>query len=141
MQTAAELLKGLIDDAQYQFSKLFEGLTDEHVDAKPLASMWSIREMVEHLCEVYVATYETTEGKEHAWGSYAAPDKAWQPLTDEFWRLREAASEAVLATEDPKVLSAGSMFLVSHDCYHVGQMAATRIAISTEWDPYSIYNF
>ena len=139
--TAQELLKAEIGEADYQLKKVFEGLSEADVDAKPLPTMMSIREMVEHLMECCVATTASVAGKEHPWGSYSAPDKAWDAMTTEFWRLRAAATDKVLTSEDPKAITSGAAFLVAHDNYHVGQMAAIRIALDSAWDPYSIYNF
>ena len=136
--TATDLLKTQIDDAAYQLGKALEGMTDEQMDAKPLPTMMSAREQADHLCECYIACAKMVAGQEHEWGSYSAPDKTWAALISEMWSLRSAAERAVLAGDD-KALGLGSSFLASHDTYHVGQLAALRIAVDPAWDPYSIY--
>ncbi len=139
--TAKELLKHEIGEVDYQLNKLFEGLTEDDLKAKPLPTMMSIREQVEHLTECYVATVASVEGTEHAWGTYTAPDPAWEAMKSELFRLGAMASDKILASEEPKAIASGAMFLVAHANYHVGQMAAIRIALDSTWDPYSIYNF
>jgi DinB family protein len=137
--TAQELLKIQIDDAQFQLSKVLDGIPEAELDAKPLPTMMSAREMAEHLVEVYIAAGEQAAGQSHEWGSFKAADTSWGPLTAELWKEREAAAAAILASSDPAVLGAGAAFLASHDSYHVGQLCALRLALNPDWNPYSIY--
>jgi len=136
--TALDLLTAQIDEAGYQLGKAFDGFTDEWLDAKPIASMMSAREQAEHLCECYVAAAKLVDGVKHDWGTYAAPDRAWDALRQEMLILRDHATRKVLAGS-AEAFGQGAEFLVAHDCYHVGQLSAIRIAVDPAWDPYSIY--
>jgi len=139
--TAAELLKSQIDESEFQLRKIFEGMTDEQLDAKPIPTMGSAREQAAHLVEVYVATVKMVNGQEHEWGSVVPDDMSWPALMDDMFAKRAEATVAVLASEDPKALGTGAAFLGTHDSYHVGQIAAIRISTDPEWNPYSIYRF
>ena len=98
--TAQELLKIEMNEAEYQLGKVLEGLDEDRADAKPLATVMSPREQVEHLSEVYVAAAEQAAGQAHDWGSYSVPDRCWRPMLDEMWKLRASAAEAILAGDD-----------------------------------------
>ncbi len=138
--TAKELLEKQVSDVSYQLDKVLEGLTEEQLDYKVVPSAFSIREQVEHLCEVYTAVDALSKGQDHPWGEYSVEDKSWSNLTTLMFSLRAAAIALVTADERDETLLRGSAFIVGHDNYHVGQICTSRIAQDPTWNPYSIYN-
>jgi hypothetical protein len=137
--TANELLKYQLEDVSFQLEKIMEGVNESDVDFKIAPTAMSIREQVEHLCEVYTAVEEESRGVEHAWGEFNIEDKSWSNLTSMFSSLRSKAIEVVSGAEDEKTLIGASGFMVGHEYYHIGQLATLRIATDSGWDPYSIY--
>ncbi|AIE87212.1 DinB family protein [Fimbriimonas ginsengisoli] len=137
--TAEELVQSRIDEAGFQLAKAFEGATEEQLNDKPVSSMMSIREQAEHLCECYVAAEKLSRGESHDWGSYAAPSGSWEDLAAQFWALRDKAAKALITADTDTTLAEACAFLVEHDAYHVGQIAAIRIAQNAGWNAYSIY--
>ena len=137
--TAIELLTYQLDDVGFQISKVLEGVKESDLDFKPVPTAMSIREQIEHLCEVYTAVEEESRGVEHAWGQFSVADKSWGNLTVVFASLRAKAVEVVSVPKDEKAYIAASGFMVGHEYYHIGQLASLRIATDPSWDPYSIY--
>jgi uncharacterized damage-inducible protein DinB len=137
--TASDLVRGQIDNAAFQLSKTLEGVSEDQLDTKPTSSMMSIREQAAHLCEVYTAAGKIAIGESHAWGTYQPPASSWSELTDLLWSLRTKATDALLAADTDEALREASSYIVEHDNYHIGQLAATRIVVDPSWDPYSLY--
>ncbi|MDR3692396.1 MAG: DinB family protein [Fimbriimonas sp.] len=138
--TARALLDKQIDDVTYQLTMVLEGVDEAHLDHKVVPTAMSIREQVEHLCEVYTALEEMSRGVSHEWGTYKVEDTSWPSLTALFKDLRAKAIVIVQTSDDEKTIMEGSGFIVNHDAYHVGQIALIRIAVDPSWNPYSIYN-
>jgi len=136
--TDKELLSQQIDDAGYQLEKVFEGIEDASLDFRLTEHAMTPRELLSHLSECYVATVAAAEGKEHAWGTYTAPDTSWPAIWNNTKDLRAKATTAALGAEDFAMKASGLM--VGHDYYHVGQMCAIRLVKDPSWDAYSIYN-
>lgn len=99
----------------------------------------SIRELVEHLCEVYTAVEEQSRGVHHNWGGYSLEDKSWENLTATFTDLRSKAIEIVSTAESEKDFFTATDFMVGHEYYHIGQLASIRLATDPTWDPFCIY--
>ena len=124
----------------YQLDKVLTGVSDADLDFKIAPTAMSIREIVEHLCEVYTAVETMSKGGEHAWGTFSIEDKSWANLTAQYKSLRAKALAIAHAASDDKAINSASDFLVGHDYYHIGQLASLRLATDSTWDPYSIYN-
>ena len=137
--TANELLKFQLDDVTYQLEKVLGGVQESTIDFKVAPTALSIREQVEHLCEVYTAVEEGSRGVDHAWGEFSIEDKSWSNLTTQFNTLRAQAIGIVADAEDTSTITQSSGFMVGHEYYHIGQLATLRIATDPAWDPYSIY--
>ena len=136
--TEKELLRHQIDDAGFQLDKVFESIEEASLDFRLTEHAMTPREILAHLCECYVATSVGTEGKEHEWGTYTAPDTTWPALFNNMKELRATAAEAALATPDYETKT--SAFMIAHDFYHVGQMCMVRLVRDPSWNAYSIYN-
>lgn len=137
--TAKELLNKQLEDVSFQIEKVLVGVKESDLDYKVAPTTMSIREIVEHLCEVYLAVEEESKGGSHEWGSFSIADKSWSNLTSEFSAGRAKAVGIVLAGDDDKSLLSGTGYIVAHDCYHLGQLVTLRLATDPSWDAYSIY--
>ncbi|HEY3781816.1 MAG TPA: hypothetical protein VGL56_12085 [Fimbriimonadaceae bacterium] len=137
--TAQELLAFEIENIGGQLRGAFAGLPDSLQDDKVCEGGMSPREMLEHLSEAYEATIASSKGEEYEWGTFTVDDKSWDNLISVFWDRREKATEAVLVDDETK-LKAGFDYIVAHDAYHVGQLAALRVGKEPGWDFYSIYS-
>jgi len=138
--TANELLNSQLQDATFQLEKVLEGVEEKDLDFKLASTSMSIRELVEHLCEVYTAVEVESKGETHSWGSFSIEDKSWANLTDQFKSLRSTALTIASGASDDNAILSASAFIVAHDFYHVGQLASIRMATDPTWDAYSIYN-
>lgn len=138
--TAKELLRYQLDDALYQLEKVLEGLDGSHVDGKPIATAMSLRETVVHLAEAYTAAKKQSVGEKHSWGTFTLPSDNWHELVERFFALRAEAVEAALGMEDEDAgVKEAHSFILAHDYYHVGQIAAIRLSMNREFDTYAIY--
>jgi hypothetical protein len=77
-------------------------------------------------------------GGKHSWGTYQAPALPMGALIESFNALRGQAIEAGMSVFDSDISHLND-YLVLHEVYHVGQMAAVRQALNDGWDTYSIY--
>ncbi len=136
--TARELIEKQLDESGYQFNACLMGLTDEDFEAKPIAVMMSLKEILEHCMEACQAVITGVEGGKHSWGTFQAPALPMQQQIEHFNILRGHAISAGLSKidEDAQWLND---YLVLHEVYHVGQMVAIRLAIDANWDFFSIY--
>lgn len=132
-------LKYQLDDSGHQIKKVLEGLDGDQWDAKEREDLMSPRDVVGHLTECYIAADKSLNGQEHEWGSYIPADDEPERLFETMMAERNKASEAILAKPDEKAVKAATAYIILHDAYHVGQLAALRIKITPDWDVYSIY--
>ncbi|MBI5705834.1 MAG: hypothetical protein HZC36_02470 [Armatimonadetes bacterium] len=132
-------LRYSLDTSGTQLTKVYEGLSEDLMDAHLDPSAMSPREILEHLCECYVAYSAYAQGEKHDWGSYAAEDKGTGPLMSKCLELRASAIEKGLASESEGIRNASMDFIALHDCYHVGQVASLRIAKEPDWNSHSLY--
>lgn len=137
---APEFIISALASSGNQVRKVLEGISGDQWDARLVPSTMSPRETVEHLAMCYEAfKTEATGGK---WDWTAPFDLGITDpgaLVSKMLALRDEAVELAKASDDPKVYEHVLDFLLSHDSYHVGQMAALRIAQDPSWPPYSIY--
>jgi uncharacterized damage-inducible protein DinB len=138
--TAAELLSHQLDDLGKQLTAVLAGLSPDQQDHKLHENGFSPRETLEHLAECYQAFSTSITGGKHQWGSFSTEDKSWANLERVWADLRAKALDMIGGLTDPEHLKAASEFLVLHDAYHVGQLAAGRLQAEPGWDPYSIYS-
>lgn len=137
--TCQDLASYLLDESGFQIAKVFENLPEDSWDLQLTPSSLSPRQTLEHLCEVYEAFLALSEGREHQWGSFTVEDRSVLGLKSLAAELRSRAVVKALATDNPDVIKAAVDYVAQHDAYHVGQIAALRIAHEPSWDPYSIY--
>jgi len=122
-----------------QLKAASDGIPDEVQDKKLCEGGMSPREILEHLCEVYQAVLTEAAGGKHDWGTFAVADKSWLHLNATLWSMRGKAVAAVTAEETDALAKIGCDYIITHDAYHVGQLALIRIQHESGWDPYSIY--
>jgi hypothetical protein len=137
--TAQELLQYEIDGVGFQLHAIIDTMPSSVQDEKLTDGGMSPKEMLGHVAEAYHATCAHCKGETHEWGSYSVGDQTWDGLLKNFWTERDAAAKAALGG-DEKAVKAGYDYIVSHDSYHVGQLALLRMKHDSTWDPYSIYH-
>ncbi len=129
----ASLLDRLLKTSGNQVLQTFNGLSDVHFDAKPLAHAMSPRETAEHLCDCYQAAIDVSEGREHPWGSTKMAATNPAEAMREMKSLRDRA--IAVASEEVAV-----DYIALHDAYHVGQMVTLRLSVEPDWNSYAIYD-
>lgn len=139
--TPFDLYRNMLDDSGYQLQKCFEDLPEEAWNAKVAPSALSPSEIAEHLCEVYSAFKTIAQGGKHNWGAYQSGETTNAGRLQKMLALRQEAVAIALASEDPHVHKEAWDYIAAHDCYHVGQLALTRLVVQPDWDGYSIYNY
>ena len=137
---AKELLRFQLDDAGNQVAKTLEGLDGIKWDTKMREDVMSPKEVVAHLTECYIAARKHADGEKHEWGSYLPETEDAAALVDGMWAERRAACDALLSKGDEDSMKAATSYIVLHDAYHAGQLAALRMQLTPDWDPYSIYS-
>jgi hypothetical protein len=90
-----------------------------------------------HVTECYVADRAAAEGKEHEWGSYQAAGSDLPSLLEAYRMERAKTVEELVVADEGRIRVAN--WLIGHDYYHVGQLAAMRLATDPGWDTFSIY--
>jgi hypothetical protein len=134
-----EAMKYQLEASANQIDKVLDGLQDDQWDAKVRDDLMSPREVLAHLTECYIAAQDHAAGRKHEWGSYIPADDDPDALVAEMRRERSKAWAELLAKSDEDSFKAATDYLVLHDAYHVGQLAALRLGITPDWDPYAIY--
>lgn len=97
------------------------------------------RDILEHLCEAYVALLAYTKGEKHEWGSYAIADKSTDSVLATYRECRKNAVDAIMAKDDETSVKHAYDFIVGHDNYHVGQLVLSRRQAEPDWNSYAIY--
>ncbi len=135
-----ELLQYQLSASATQVDKVFAGLPGELWSAKTSAGGMTPLEIASHLTECYLAAQKSCKGEEHEWGSYVAPDDDPDAVMASLRSERTKASEELMRANNEKAFKDATQYIVLHDAYHVGQMAALRVEKDVAWDPYSIYS-
>ena len=136
--TARELIEKQLDETGFQFNACLSELAEENFEAQPIDVLMSLKETVEHCMEALQAVITGVAGGKHSWGTYQAPALPMPQLIESFNTLRGQAIEAGLSVFDEDAHWLND-YLILHETYHVGQMAAVRHAIGDGWTSYAIY--
>jgi uncharacterized damage-inducible protein DinB len=139
--TSQQLIGFELDNVGYQVRQVLEGFKPEYYEHRAWASAISPRETLNHLAEAYQAFITTSEGGKHNWGTFNLKGSTWDERLAEWSDLRNRACEIATSSNDGEVHKHAFEYIVAHDSYHVGQLAACRIEIDPSWDPFSIYQF
>lgn len=135
--TARDLLLKQLAHSERQVSLAIKGLDSSMAETRAYPDGMTIREQVHHLSEAAAATIAAFEGREHAWGSFETEDRSWEGVKAAWQELRKAAVATL--TDSEQALWGAHQFLVAHDYYHVGQIAAARRTGQPDWTSYEIY--
>ena len=134
-----QLLNYQLDRVKGQLTKVTADLTEDQVDFRPVANMYTIRETLHHLSDTYVATQVLAAGGTPEFGTFKFEDASWSGHLAEAFSLRGAAIDSLMASKEDSSLTTTSDYILLHDAYHVGQLATLRNALDPEWSSYSIY--
>ncbi len=134
-----EHVRYAMDQTKLQLEKVFDGISEEHMDFKVSEQAMTPRETLLHLCDCYEAVKVGAAGGEYEWGSLAIEDKSTAGLLKMMASQREQATTVALDQSEEQAAMYGFNYIALHDAYHVGQMALVRMATDSNWNPYSIY--
>lgn len=134
-----EFLRKQSDTVASQVAAVLDGMPSEHLDGKLTPHAMSPRETIVHLCDCACALKAMLKEGKYSWGSYEARAADMPALVEEWKSLRAEALAEAFADGSDKALGEISDFIVLHDAYHVGQLAAYRLATDPAWDAYAIY--
>ncbi len=129
----------ILKDAGFQLEQVFLGMPEAAVDRKLSPNGMSPREILQHLTECYLAFQEESRGEKHDWGTYKAPDTAWEALHRSWAEARAESARIAQETDDPNLQAKAIELLALHDAYHVGQLSLIRLDVEPDWNMYSIY--
>lgn len=128
-----------LDAAAAQIRSVFDGLPESLWTVPTGAAGMTPLEIVTHLTDCYVAAQAVCRGEKYEWGSFVMPKVGTEEMIGVLMSERDKASTALLAIGDESAYKNLTQYIVLHDAYHVGQVAALRVARNPEWDPYSMY--
>jgi uncharacterized damage-inducible protein DinB len=134
-----DFLTHAIDEVGGQIDQVLNGLPSDHHDHRLTSKAMTPRETQLHLAEVYQAVITEAAGEKYEWGSFKVEDDSWENLWRLRHELRSQAKAALTQGADERLPRLALDYIVSHDAYHVGQMALLRMELDPNWDPYSIY--
>lgn len=135
---AKDLILGQFDTMRKQLEAVLDGFPEDAVGRRfPTISLAPI-EAVEHLCDAY-SGYLANDRRNYRWGSYRLLSSDWESALKELWLVRGQAREAVQNSNDDAFIALAFDYVMAHDAYHVGQLAACRMACDPKWDPESLY--
>lgn len=137
--TAKELVLGQLNSTGKQLAEVFTNLPDSAADVKISSASMTPREIAGHLCECYIAFDAASQGKQHEWGSFVAPDLPMNQLVSHLMDLRNKAVQIVTDSDQDTHLGEAMDYVSNHDSYHIGQLVLARIQADPGWDPYSLY--
>lgn len=137
--TAKELVLDQLNSTGKQLTQVFGNLPEAAADVKISPASMTPREIAGHLCECYIAFDEISQGKEHSWGSYQAPEMPMPELVAHMMELRGKAVQIVKDSDVEEHLGEAMAYVSNHDSYHIGQLVLARIQSDPAWDPYSLY--
>ncbi len=136
--TTNEFVVRQIRDTGNQVRKSLFDLPEEHWNARINDQAMSPAETLAHLTECLLAFQASTEGREHAWGSYAPSDTGPQGLMNA-WEAERGKVLEMAESLSEEHLGHASDFVALHDAYHVGQLCNLRLLLNPEWNAYAIY--
>lgn len=133
-----EIILSQFETVGRQLAAVLEGFPGPGLHSKLSEPMMTPMEMVEHLCDCYSAYTSPDPGK-YGWGSYKLSASDLQGALSELAGMRSKAKDLILTAEDPDTVMHAFDYVIAHDAYHVGQLAACRMACDPSWDPFSLY--
>lgn len=136
---AKQFLAFQLEDAGFQLSKCFEGISEEAVELKINDVGMTATEICQHLGDAYQAFLMTLAGEKYEWGSYKLADASMPAAWGLVSALREQAVAATLASNSAEVWKMANAYILAHDYYHVGQICLARARTEPDFDPYCIY--
>ncbi|MEI8281950.1 MAG: hypothetical protein WCG75_06065, partial [Armatimonadota bacterium] len=138
--TGKDFAISLLEESGYQFKMCLANISDDGFVSKPLGHVMSLREALEHQAEACIAVQKDAVGEKHQWGTYHFPEA---PIADliEIYDVERAKAVDIALDKFDEHSHYAKDYLIAHEFYHVGQMAAVRIALNDGFEAYSIYRF
>jgi uncharacterized damage-inducible protein DinB len=129
-----------VENAGKTLSKVLQGFPAEAVTQRAHSSMFSTHEAMSHLTECYVAFESHIKGEEHQWGSFTSSTTQFDEAVEELFQTRSRVVQLLNEESDEAALTSALDYLVSHDWYHIGQLATNRQAFEPYWNSYALYS-
>lgn len=137
--SAREVFEKVAAAGESQLRAAYKGMPDAVFEARLNEKTMTPKEMAGHMQEACAALQKAMRGEEHEWGSFQPPAGSGEQAVAALMAERAKAVAAVLASPEPGKLAEGLDYLTVHEAYHIGQIAALRLAHEPDWDAYSLY--
>ena len=137
---AIHLMNQQLSIIEKQLVKVTAGVAEEWLDAKPISNMFTVRESLKHLADVYGVSLVVADGGTPEFGKFEFSGADWESQVNETFTLRTAAVQKFLSDPTESSLEKLTDYVLLHDAYHVGQLVAIRGALDPSWNSYSIYD-
>ncbi|MFN8140693.1 MAG: hypothetical protein U0R49_12935 [Fimbriimonadales bacterium] len=137
--TAKQTLLSQFDTMTKQLNAVIAGFPEAEARKTREGMSMSPLQMVEHLCDC-IQAYKAPDRRTYFWGSYKLADDTVTGALTALNTERTAVRAFIEGTSDEKLLEESFDYLMSHDAYHVGQLAACRMASDPAWDSMSLYH-
>ncbi|MBS1728318.1 MAG: hypothetical protein JST51_16480 [Armatimonadetes bacterium] len=138
--TGKAFAETLLEESDFQFMACLKGLSESDFEKKPVEHLMSMKECLEHMTECCLAVQTISRGEKHDWGNYKFPKGTMSELIA-LYQSERAKSSAIALERFEEESHFAKDFFIAHEFYHVGQMAAVRMALEPDWNMYSIYRF
>jgi hypothetical protein len=136
--TATDLCRAQCAATARQLDAIYADISGAVLDAKLYPDFISPRETIAHLAECAVALQASLKGEQYKWGSYSSSASDFEGQKAEYKQLRAEAIDAAMAAGTDEAMAHVFDYIVLHDAYHVGQLAALRAQVEG-WDCMAIY--
>lgn len=136
--TAKQTLLSQFDTMTKQLNAVIAGFPEQAANKTLEGISMTPVQMVEHLCDC-IQAYKAPDKSAYAWGSFKLADPSVTGALTTLNAERATVRTFIESATDEKTLAHAFDYLMAHDAYHVGQLAACRMASDPDWDNMSLY--
>ncbi len=140
VMTPYTLVLASVETAGKTLQKILIDFPSDMANEKAHESMFTTHEAVNHLTECYFAFEAHLKGEEHQWGSFVSTATTFSDAVSELIQKRDHATKLLTQESDEATLTSALDYLVSHDWYHIGQLATNRQVFVPGWNSYALYS-
>jgi len=137
--TATDLLQSAGDGNAKMLAIALTGIAPEHVDQRAHSTMMSFREHVNHISECAFVVIKMGRGEEHTFGTFSSDHPEFSAMIQEMFALRKQVLDAAVSSGADQDITTAWNYIIEHEMYHIGQIAATRQALEPAWSSHSLY--